>query len=95
LWTALDEDFVEVVEGAFDRLGVRGIRCEEMEVEADENEGEIGIGIREMEVKGEEERLDGRDIWAWWMFGLEWRSRRRVWYCAIQGCATARDADWW
>jgi hypothetical protein len=41
------------------------------------------------------ERIGARDIWAWWSFDEGWRSRRRVWYCAVQGCATARDADWW
>jgi hypothetical protein len=41
------------------------------------------------------EDYEARDVWAWWAHGEGWRSRRRVWYCVIQGCATARDADWW
>ncbi|ODN80182.1 hypothetical protein L198_07838 [Cryptococcus wingfieldii CBS 7118] len=36
-----------------------------------------------------------KDVWSWWKFGNGWKSRRRVWYCVVHGCATARDADWW
>ncbi|WVQ99826.1 hypothetical protein IAU59_006969 [Kwoniella sp. CBS 9459] len=39
--------------------------------------------------------VDARDIWYWWNYEKGWKSRRRVWWCVVQGCATARDADWW
>ena len=42
-----------------------------------------------------ERKLTPRDIFYWWAYDLNWRSRRRVWYCVVHGCATARDADWW
>ncbi|WVQ74735.1 hypothetical protein IAR50_004340 [Cryptococcus sp. DSM 104548] len=43
----------------------------------------------------EEAEWKAKDVWAWWRFGTGWRNRRRVWYCVVHGCATARDADWW
>ncbi|WWD18904.1 hypothetical protein CI109_103360 [Kwoniella shandongensis] len=36
-----------------------------------------------------------RDVWIWWNSHKGWRSRRRVWECVVNACATARDADWW
>ena len=39
--------------------------------------------------------VTARDIFMWWTFSPAWRSRRRIWYCAVHAAATARDADWW
>ncbi|KAK4687565.1 hypothetical protein P7C73_g2550, partial [Tremellales sp. Uapishka_1] len=50
--------------------------------------------IRE-QAAGDMEGVTGRDIYKWWKYSLGWRSRRRVWYCVVHGCSTARDSDWW
>ena len=39
--------------------------------------------------------LSARDVLYWWIYSEAWRSRRRVWSCAVHAAATARDADWW
>ena len=39
--------------------------------------------------------VTARDVFMWWTFSPAWRSRRRIWYCAVHAAATARDADWW
>lgn len=36
-----------------------------------------------------------REVWRWWTYDEKWRSRRRVWYCVVHACSTARDADRW
>jgi hypothetical protein len=46
----------------------------------------------------EEEEVSGlttRDVLYWWLYSDAWRSRRRVWTCAVQAASTARNADWW
>ncbi|KAL7423506.1 hypothetical protein Q5752_001086 [Cryptotrichosporon argae] len=39
--------------------------------------------------------VDAQDVYTWYTYSPAWRSRRRVWTCAVHGTATARDADWW
>ena len=39
--------------------------------------------------------LSARDVLYWWLYSEAWRSRRRVWTCAVHAAGTARDADWW
>ncbi|OCF40511.1 hypothetical protein I317_05681 [Kwoniella heveanensis CBS 569] len=39
--------------------------------------------------------ISAKDVWIWWHYDPRWKSRRRVWWCVVHGCATARDADWW
>ena len=34
------------------------------------------------------------DVWQWWMYNLGWRSRRRIWRCAIEATAAVQFADW-
>jgi hypothetical protein len=46
----------------------------------------------------EEEEVSGlttRDVLYWWLYSDAWRSRRRVWTCAVHAASTARNADWW
>ena len=94
LWLALDEAFLEPVKLALDRVP-------KMMRSALQGDTE-GMDISFMEGRGgpegsvvELERYTSRDVFYWWKYGDEWRSRRRVWHCVVHGCATARDADWW
>ncbi|WVQ68258.1 uncharacterized protein L199_006465 [Kwoniella botswanensis] len=38
---------------------------------------------------------DMKDVWLWWNYNLQWKSKRRIWKCVVHATATARDADWW
>lgn len=39
--------------------------------------------------------LSARDVLYWWLYSDAWRSRRRIWTCAVHASSTARNADWW
>jgi hypothetical protein len=41
------------------------------------------------------ETVTMQDVWRWWMYSDGWRSRRRVWYCVVYGCAVARNSERW
>jgi hypothetical protein len=49
---------------------------------------------RSASVGEEDERWTAQDVFRWWTYDPAWRSRRRVWTCAVHACATARDAEW-
>lgn len=34
------------------------------------------------------------DVWQWWVYDFGWRSRRRIWRCAIEAAAAVHFADW-
>ena len=82
LWIALNEDFEEPVKVALASARERRGYGQPGEGE-DGQDGDQKPGYRV------------RDVWTWWAYNDAWRSRRRVWYCVVHGCATARDADWW
>ncbi|WVQ81705.1 hypothetical protein IAT38_003830 [Cryptococcus sp. DSM 104549] len=83
LWLALESEFWEPVKRALaEAKRIGGDGGGETAEEAE--------GAREVKAQ-----WTAKDVWEWWRFDERWRSRRRVWYCVVHGCATARDADWW
>lgn len=55
----------------------------------------VELFVSDLLSNDEDSGLTVRDVFYWWTFDPAWRSRRRVWYCIVHACATARDADWW
>jgi hypothetical protein len=86
VWTALNVAFVVPVERALQRAK-----------EAKEAEGRISAldSSSDADGLGKGDALTSRDVLYWWLYGEAWRSRRRVWRCAVFASAAARDADWW
>ena len=80
---ALDQAFSVPIEKAFDEV--------EHDREGFEDAGPVPAELGVQDVF----RWWAQDVFRWWAYSEGWRSRRRVWYCVVHACATARDADWW
>ncbi|WVF72619.1 hypothetical protein IAT40_007437 [Kwoniella sp. CBS 6097] len=95
LWSALDEAFYHPVLCTIQQVHHAQAQAQADAEQGDNDDGDGGAvegarrGIAEQKVAG------ARDVWYWWNYDRGWKSRRRVWWCVVQGCATARDADWW
>ena len=79
VWIALEEAFMVPVKGALKRVETATQRRSNCSIWDEED------------VVG----LSARDVLYWWLYSDAWRSRRRVWSCAVHAAGTARDADWW
>jgi hypothetical protein len=80
VWIALEEAFMVPVKEALKRAE-----------ETTKKRSACSIWQEEDDVVG----LTARDVLYWWLYSDAWRSRRRVWHCAVHASSTARDADWW
>jgi hypothetical protein len=79
VWIALDQAFMQPVKEA--------LKCAE-----DSARKRLEVSPwDELGVQG----YKARDVLYWWLYSEAWRSRRRVWRCAVLASATARDLDWW
>ena len=81
LWIALEEAFMVPIKEALLSAKRGAQRTMDRSIWAEEEEAVGG--------------LRARDVLYWWLYSDAWRSRRRVWHCAVHASATARDSDWW
>ncbi|WVW85835.1 hypothetical protein I302_107873 [Kwoniella bestiolae CBS 10118] len=88
LWESLGEEFDQPVNTVIESV-MRNNQKLSLHSEGSGSDHEAG---------GEEKReydCDMKDVWVWWNYSKEWKSKRRVWKCVVHATATARDADWW